>query len=98
AYVLIKDKEWSQRLAKYVAMLPELQTGLPVDEKYKKESPGTSSELNAYNVVYYSGHCNSGGKTIAINLPNDEKIQNTKGTRRSQLKNAMQAKFDKIMM
>lgn len=98
AYVLIKDKEWSQRLAKYVAMLPELQKGLPVEEKYKKESPGTSSELNAYNVVYYAGHCNSGGKTIAVNLPNDEEIQKTKGSRRSQLKNAMQAKFDKIMM
>lgn len=98
AYVLIKDKEWSKRLAKYVSMLPELQNGLPVEEQYKKESPGTASELNAYNVVYYAGHCNSGGKTIAVNLPNDETIQNTKGTRRSQLKNAMQAKFDKIML
>ncbi len=97
AYVLIKDKEWSQRLAKYVAMLPELQQGIPVDTKYKTEKPGTSSDLNAYNVVYYSGQCNSGGKTIAVNLPNDEELQKTKGTRRLQLKNAMQAKFDKIM-
>ena len=98
AYILIKDKEWSQRLAKYVAMLPELQQGIPVDAKYKTEKPGTSSDLNAYNVVYYAGHCNSGGKTIAVNLPNDEELQKTKGTRRLQLKNTMQAKFDKIMM
>ena len=33
--MLIKDKVWSKRLAKYVAMLPELQKGLPVAEKYK---------------------------------------------------------------
>ena len=98
SYVLVKDKEWSQRLAKYVAMLPELQQGLPVDAKYKTEKPGTSSELNAYDVVYYAGQANSGGKTIAVNLPNDEEIQKTKGTRRSQLKNAMRAKFDKILM
>lgn len=98
AYVLVKDKEWSQRLAKYVAMLPELQQGLPVDAKYKAERPGTSSELNAYDVVYYAGQANSGGKTIAVNLPNDEEIQKTKGTRRSQLKNAMKAKFDQILM
>lgn len=98
SYVLVKDKEWSQRLAKYVAMLPELQQGLPVDAKYKAEKPGTSSELNAYDVVYYAGQANSGGKTIAVNLPNDEEIQKTKGTRRSQLKNAMRAKFDKILM
>lgn len=98
SYVLVKDKIWSKRLAKYVAMLPELQKGLPVDAKYKKETPGTDSELNAYDVVYYGGDCNAGSKTIAVNLPNDEVIQQKKGTRRSQLKNAMQAKFDKILV
>lgn len=98
AYLLVKDKEWSRRLAKYVAMLPELQEGLPVEEKYKSEKPGTDSELNAYDVIYYAGDCNAGSKTIAVNLPNDETIQKTKGTRRSQLKNAMRAKFDKILM
>ncbi len=98
SYVLVKDKEWSKKLSKYVAMLPELQKGLPVDAKYKKEVPGTDSELNAYDVVYYAGDCNAGSKTIAVNLPNDEKIQQEKGTRRSQLKNAMKAKFDKILV
>jgi hypothetical protein len=97
SYVLVKDKQWSERLAKYVAMLPELQQGLPVDAKYKAEKPGTSSQLNAYDVVFYAGQANSGGKTIAVNLPNDEELQKSKGTRRLQLKNAMKAKFDKIM-
>ncbi|MFD2824421.1 Zn-dependent hydrolase [Lacinutrix iliipiscaria] len=97
-YVLIKDQEWSARLAKFSAYLPELQKGLPVDDDYKKETPGTDSDLNAYDVVYYAGDCNSGSKTIAINLPNDEEVQLQKGTRRLQLKNAMQAKFDKILV
>lgn len=98
AYVFIKDKDWSKKLERYVSFLPELQASLPVDEKYKKESPGTDSELNAYDVVYYAGDCNAGSKTIAVNLPNDEEIQVKKGTRRSQLKNAMRAKFDKILV
>lgn len=98
SYVLIKDTAWSNRLSKYVAMLPELQTGLPVDAKYKSEKPGSSSQLAAFDIVFYAGEGNSGGKTIAVNLPNDEELQKTKGTRRSQLKNAMKAKFDKIMM
>jgi hypothetical protein len=98
AYVLVKDKVWSKRLAKYVAMLPELQKRLPVAAKYKREKPGTDSELNAYDVIYYAGDCNAGSKTIAVNLPNDELIQSKKGTRRSQLKNAMKAKFDKILV
>jgi len=98
AYVLIKDQVWSKKLEKFAQFLPELQKGLPVDELYKKETPGTDSDLNAYDVVYYAGDCNSGGKTIAINLPNDEEVQLQKGTRRLQLKNAMRAKFDKIML
>jgi Peptidase family M49 len=97
AFVLIKDKEWSARLARYARLLPELQRELPVPGAYKRESPGTDSDLNAYDVVYYAGEANAGGKSIAINLPNDEEVQLKKGTRRLQLKNAMRAKFDRIL-
>ncbi|MCW5515745.1 dipeptidyl-peptidase 3 family protein [Muriicola sp. Z0-33] len=98
AYVLVKDKSWSERLAKYAQFLPELQKGIPVPAEYKAETPGTDADLNAYDVVYYAGDCNSGSKTIAINLPNDEQVQLAKGSRRLQLKNAMQAKFDHILL
>ena len=97
AYVLIKDMDWSARLARFAMFLPELQKGLPVPDEYKLELPGTASDLNAYDVVYYAGHSNAGSKTIAINLPNDEEVQLEKGARRLQLKNAMRAKFDKIL-
>jgi hypothetical protein len=97
-YVLIKDMEWSQRLSRFAALLPSLQEGLPVDAAYKAETPGTDADLNAYDVVYYAGDSNGGSKTIAINLPNDEEVQLAKGTRRLQLKNAMRAKFDEIMV
>ena len=98
SYVLIKDLEWSERLSRFAMFLPELQEGLPVPDEYKWETPGTDSDLNAYDVVYYAGHSNAGSKTIAINLPNDEEVQLEKGTRRLQLKNAMQAKFEKILL
>ncbi len=98
AYILVKDKKWSEKLAKYVAYMQELQSNLPVEAKYKAEKPGTDAQLNAYDVIYYAGDCNAGSKTIAVNLPNDEALQKSLGTRRSQLKNAMKAKFDKILI
>lgn len=97
-YVLIKDQEWSRRLSRYATLLPNLQRSLPVPEEYRRETPGMDSELNAYDVVYYAGESNAGSKTIAINLPNDEQVQLQKGTRRLQLRNAMRAKYDRILV
>jgi hypothetical protein len=97
-YVLIKDMEWSKKLEKFAAFLPELQKNLPVADKYKQDKIGSDVDLNAYDIVYYAGDCNAGSKTIAINLPNDVRVQTRMGSRRLQLKNAMKAKFDKILM
>ena len=97
AFILLKDETRSANLAKYVALLPTLQQALPCAPEYKTFVPGTSSDLNVYDAIYYAGDCNAGSKTIAINLPNDERVHAAKGARRLQLYNSMMAKFDKIM-
>ena len=97
AFILIKDQAWSKQLARYAELLPVLQTQLPVAEEYKQEKPGADADLAVYDAVFYGGDCNMAGKTIAINLPNDEQVQLQKGTRKLQLKNAMKAKFDHIL-
>lgn len=97
-YIAVKDKEWSKKLEHFAGLLPDLQRGLPVPEMYRREEPGTDAQLGAYDVIYYAGDCNAGSKTIAVNLPNDEEVQLAKGTRRLQFKNAMRAKFDRIMV
>lgn len=98
SFILIKDKEWSEKLEKYAALLPGLQKALPCEPPYKNETPGVDSDMNVYDAIYYAGDCNAGSKTIAINLPNDEKVRQDKGSRKLQLKNSMQAKFDKILV
>lgn len=98
SFILLKDEARSKDLAKFVSMLPALQKELPCPPEYKTFVPGTSSDLNVYDAVYYAGDCNAGSKTIAINLPNDERVHALKGTRRLQLRNSMKAKFDKILV
>ena len=130
AYVLVRDKEWGEKLKQYLVWLPKLQAELPVEKEYKPvlgptepekdengelieepemplDIPGfpplikpkePQSQLAVFDAVYYGGDCNAGSKTIAVNLPNDEVIQQYWGTRRSQLKNTMRAKFDEIVM
>ncbi|MEA1873488.1 MAG: Zn-dependent hydrolase [Bacteroidota bacterium] len=96
--LLIKDIEWSEKLAYFGQFLPELQASLPVPEEYKQEEAHANADMNVYDVVYYGGDCNAGGKNIAINLPNDPRVHAQKGSRKLQLKNSMQAKFDKILV
>ena len=97
AFILLKDEKRSADLEKFVSMLPYLQTQLPCAPEYKTFVPGTSSDLNVYDAIFYAGDCNAGSKTIAINLPNDERVHAAKGARRLQLYNSMMAKFDKIL-
>ncbi|MCI1640258.1 MAG: Zn-dependent hydrolase [Bacteroidales bacterium] len=96
-FVLLKDLKKTAMMTKYLSMLPDLQKTLPCDAAYKTFVPGNESDIFVYDAIYYSGDCNAGGKTIALNLPNDERIQAGKGTRRLQLQNVMKAKFDKIV-
>lgn len=96
--VLVKDKAWSEKLSLYAHYLPRLQESLPVEQAYKREKANTNPDLNVYDVIYYAGDCNAGSKNIAINLPNDPRVHAAKGSRKLQLKNAMQAKFDKILV
>ena len=95
--VLVKDKEWSKKLSLYAQYLPKLQENLPVPDAYKKEKANANPDMNAYDVIYYAGDCNAGSKNIAINLPNDPRVHAAKGSRKLQLKNSMQAKFDKMV-
>jgi hypothetical protein len=100
--ILIKDLVWSKNIEHFNEILPQLQAGLPVEPKYKPEvkedGENSTGDMNVYNVIYYGGDCNAGSKNIAINLPNDPRVHEAKGSRKLQLKNSMQAKFDKILI
>ena len=99
SYVLVRDLTWSKKLSKYLGELPNLQKNLPVDSAYKTETPGgDGDQLAVFDAVYYAGDCNSGSKTIAVNLPNSEELQKNVGTRRTQIRNVMKAKFDEIVL
>lgn len=97
AYLIIKDEEWSKKLEKYASILPDFQKTLPVDEKYKQEIPVSESEIGVYDVIYYAGLANTGGKSISINHPKDKRVVMEKGNKKLEFKNVMKAKFEKIL-
>jgi hypothetical protein len=97
AFILIKDQEWSNKLKDYSSMVPEIKNQLPLDELYKNQIVFTKTNIGVYDAIFYSGYANAGAKNISINHPKDGRILMEKGSKKMQFKNAMKAKFDKIL-
>jgi len=85
--VLIKDPQESEKFTEYKNHLAQLERNLPVPNSYKKSDVALSSSIGIFTSINRYGDANAGTKTIAISLPNDEKVRQQKGARSLQLKN-----------
>jgi len=96
AFILLRNMEWTKNVEKFTLLLPYLQKNLPVEEKYKTETPEATSDIVIYDVLYNAGFCNAGSKLIGLNLPisTERMLSNT---RKVHFKNVMEAKFEKIL-
>jgi hypothetical protein len=97
AFLLIKDIEWSNKLKGYSQMAPAIKNEISLDDLYKNQIMFTKTDIGVYDAIYYGGWANAGAKSISINHPKDGRILMDKGSKKLQFKNAMQAKFDKIL-
>jgi len=99
SFVYINDFEEMKNIKGYIDFLDEMQKNLPVDAKYKSaKAAGLESPLNVVYEVFTAGDTKAGVQTIAFVLPNDEKVREEKGTKKVFLKNAIEAKFKKILL
>lgn len=97
AIVMVKDEEGTKELKMFEDNLDYFEQNLPCDKKYRRRTAGKANVLQIMNVVYFGGDCQAGTKTIANSLPNDPKVHEFKGGKKSMFKNMMEAKFDKIL-
>jgi hypothetical protein len=97
AFITIVDAEESKKLQMVAEHLNELESNLPVPDQMKNFSRGASSPIFVVNLVYSAGDAKKGVQTVAFNLPNDEKVRESKGSKKVLMKNIMEAKFNKIL-
>ncbi len=96
SFVTVTDPEASKNLAKYKALLPEMEKHLPVDDEVKTKR-GAESPIRVVDLVFTSGDARKSVQTIAFNLPNDERVRKEKGAKKVLLRNLIQKKFDLIL-
>lgn len=97
SFVTIKDPEESAALDKYKHHLRDMEANLPVDARYKNFTRGFESPIAVAEQVRGGGDNEHGGRTIAFNLPNDERVREAKGAKKVILSNVLGAKYDRIL-
>ncbi|MDD3643151.1 MAG: peptidase, partial [Candidatus Krumholzibacteria bacterium] len=98
AFVCIRDPEESRRLDGLKGYLTRLEMNLPIPDGHKNLARGSESPISVVDEVFSAGDTKSGVQTLAFNLPNDERVQEAKGSKKVMLRNIIHAKFDKILV
>jgi len=98
SYVTVRDEKESERLAFFSKHLQDVEDHLPEDPSYRVAKLGAASPIRVVNEIFSAGDGDHGIKTVAFNLPNDDRVVQQKGSKRIMLKNVQQAKFEKILL
>jgi len=97
AFITVKDPEQSAALDHYKALLPDMERNLPVEDRYKNFNRRFDSPILVADQVHGGGDNVPGVQTIAFNLPNDERVRETKGAKKVILANVLGAKYERIL-
>ncbi len=93
AFVTVRDKAESEKLAVYAAHLPDMEKNLPIPDQHKNFSRKFESPIRVVQEIFTSADGRRGVQVSAFNLPNDERVREAKGSKKILLKNVMDAKF-----
>jgi hypothetical protein len=93
SFVTVRDRGESDKLAVYAKHLPDMERNLPIPDEHKNLKRKFESPIRVVQEIYTAGDARCGVQTAAFNLPNDEKVRETKGSKKVLLKNVMDAKF-----
>lgn len=98
AFITVRDDAETANLDRFGGELQWLEDRLPIDPRYRRKKLGGLAPMRVVNVVFSAGDGNHDVQTAAFNLPNDERIVNEMGSKRTMLKNIQQAKFEHALV
>jgi hypothetical protein len=95
---MIRNEEESQTLAVFQKYVPELQEALPLDPADLPSKRGHQSPMEVVDAIYESGDLLHGYQAVAVDLPNDPRIHEEKGSKKIFWKNLMDARVNYVLL
>jgi hypothetical protein len=96
SFLGLRDFDETNKLSRFSDALQDVENNLPIDTAYRNPSLGALSPIVVINLLFAAGDV-GGPQTAAFNLPNDEKVVELKGSKRTMLKNVQEQKFEHIL-
>ena len=97
ATIAVKDPDESRRLEVYVRNLAALERNLPMEAGHKRAEVPLDSPMVVVTDIFRGGDIAHGYQPVAANLPNDPRVHEQKGTKKTFWKNVMAARLEKII-
>lgn len=97
-FIALRNPEVSAELDQIKALIPEMEDHLPIPDEYKTTDRGSESPISVVDLLFASGDAASGMSALAFNLPNDEVVRKTKGSKNVMLRNVIQAKYEHTLV
>ncbi len=98
AFIGVRDEAETAKLARFEAELQGIEDALPIDAAMKNPKLGALAPIRVVNQLFAAGDAARGVTTAAYNLPNDEWVTRTMGSKRVMLRNVQEAKFSKVLL
>ncbi|UCC72874.1 MAG: Zn-dependent hydrolase [Gemmatimonadota bacterium] len=96
--VEIVDREESAKLEVYKQHLGGMEAALPYDERYKPEGHGLTANFTIVGDIYRGGHLRVGYQPVAASLPNDPRVLDAVGSKKTFWKNFFEARVNAVIL
>ena len=98
AAVLIRSERESRQLAVFQQHIPAIQEALPLAPEHLPSKRGHASPMLVADSPFRSGDQRHGYQAVAVNLPNDPRIHQEKGTKKTFYRNFMDARVEHVIL
>ena len=98
AAVLIRNEAESKKLALYEEYVPDIQEALPLSKEDLPSKRGLATPMEVMEAPLRSGDLRHGYQAVANNLPNDPRIHEKKGSKKTFFKNFMDARVNYVIL
>lgn len=98
AWVLLRDRPWTQRMRRIAARLPDIRRDLPVVTPHQPDDGRPAPLSGVYDAVYLAGAANAGPKAGVIEIAGADDPVQRRRAKRLFLHNVMRAQFQRTTL